>query len=968
MRDSFRTCDQIEIFQRAPLAQILFVLQKFKLLTELDSRMSASVLSSAREKSCEWDTYVIPQQSGQFDLCVELAESEQGLRGYFEYKNQQFAPDTVARMQEHFVRVLEGLVSDPAACIGELPLMSNAERQKTVLAWSRSQEPTKSGQCLHRLIESQVKRTPDGIAVQQDGQRLTYRDLNERANRVAHYLRHRGVVPGVIVGLCLERSINLIVGMLGILKSGGAYLPLDANYPTDRLGYMLQDSQVQIVITQQDQLGRLPAANFRTICLDSEWETIVQFPDSVVEGTEAPDDLAYVMYTSGSTGHPKGVMIEHRSIANYVYAITDVVGLTACDRVLQFASPSFDTAAEEIFPCLTTGAMLVLRTPTMIDSVSGFLDRCRDWRVTVLDLPTSYWHEVVVCMELERMALPASVTTVIIGGERVLPQIVQRWARSVGSSVRLLNTYGPTETTVAVTVSDLTGIGVSEDLKGDLPIGRVIPQASVYVLDRYRQPVPVGVTGELYIGGVGVARGYMGRCDLTEEKFVPDPFSKQAGARLYRTGDLVRWRHDGQLDFRGRVDRQVKIRGYRIELEEIEAVLNRHPDLERVVVEVREDQPGDKRIVAFIVPHPHNRLGLGEFREQLRSLLPAHMIPSLFIELEALPLTANGKIDRRALRVAADSRASKVELTSEYLAPRDATEQTLAHIWSEILYVKDVGVHDNFFELGGHSLLATQLVSRVQSLFRVTLPLLEVFARPTIAGLAEAIIKAKGDKNPAQDTARQVIARVARSTPLPLSFAQERMWFLYQLSPDGAAYNIPASVRLHGPLNKTALRWSVSELVRRHDAFRTTFTKADGQPHQVIHASLEPLWTDEDLRVLPKEARETRALELATAEARRPFILDHGPLLRILLIQLDEEEHVLMINTHHIISDLWSFGIIARELVTCYNSFCAGNPVVFQPTPEIQYADFAQWQRAWLTGSVLAEELRTGSPSYLIFQ
>jgi len=943
--------------QRAPLAQILFVLQKFKLLTELDTRMSTSVPSSVEERLREWDAYVIPQQSGQFDLCVELAESDQGLSGYFEYKEQLFAPDRVARMREHFVRVLEGLVSNPAATIGELPVMSDAERQETVFAWSRSQEAAKSGQCLHRLIESQVQRTPDAIAVQQDGQALTYRDLNERANRVAHYLRGRGVVPGVVVGLCLERSINLIVGMLGILKSGGAYLPLDIDYPTDRLEYMLRDSQVQVLVTQQDQLGRLPSTNPHTICLDSEWEAIARFSDRVVEGTEAPDNLAYVIYTSGSTGHPKGVMVEHRSIANYVHAITDIVGLTAHDRVLQFASLSFDTAAEEIFPCLITGGILVLRTSTMADSVSGFLDRCRDWHVTVLDLPTSYWHEVVVGMELEQVAFPASVTTVIIGGERVLPQIVQRWAKSVGSTVRLLNTYGPTETTVAVTVSDLTGAGVVEDLQGDLPIGRVIPQASVYVLDRHRQPVPVGVGGELYVGGVGVARGYMGRPDLTEEKFVPDPFSTQAGARLYRTGDLVRWRHDGQLDYRGRVDRQVKIRGYRIELEEIEAILNGHPDLERAVVEVREDQPGDKRIVAFIVPHSHNKLGLVQFREQLRCLLPAHMIPSSFIELEALPLTPNGKVDRRALRVAADSRASKVELTSEYLAPRDATEQMLGHIWSEILHVKDVGVHDNFFELGGHSLLATQLVSRIQALFRITLPLLQVFARPTIATLSDAIRKAQGGGNPEQEGVRQVITRVARGMPLPLSFAQERMWFLFHLSPDAAAYNIPASVRLHGPLNKAALRWSIGELVRRHESLRTTFTKADGQPRQVIHASLEPLWTDEDLRALPQEMREQRALELATAEARRPFVLDRGPLLRILIIQMGEEDHVLVMNTHHIISDQWSYGVIVRELVKCYNSFCAGNPVPIQPELDIQYADFAQWQRAWLTGPVLAEQL-----------
>jgi acyl carrier protein len=375
----------------------------------------------------------------------------------------------------------------------------------------------------------------------------------------------------------------------------------------------------------------------------------------------------------------------------------------------------------------------------------------------------------------------------------------------------------------------------------------------------------VGVPGELYVGGVGVARGYRGRPELTDTKFIPDPFSSLPGARLYRTGDLVRWRPDGQLDYRGRVDRQVKIRGYRIELEEIEAVLNRHPDLERAVVEVREDQPGDKRIVAFMVPRPQNRLGLVQLREQLRSQLPAHMIPSAFVEMETLPLTVNGKVDRAALRVATDSRASKVDLTSEFLAPRTPTEQVLADIWGEILHVKDVGVHDNFFELGGHSLLATQLVSRVQALFRVVLPLRQVFERPTIATLAEVIKRSQEAVTQQAERDRRMMTKAARGTPLPLSFAQERMWFLYQLSPTGAAYNIPASVRLHGPLNRAALRWGVAELVRRHDALRTTFATVDGQARQIVHASLDPLWVEEDLRGLPREMREARALELATA-------------------------------------------------------------------------------------------------------
>ncbi len=942
---------------RAPLAQVLFALQPFALLAELDIRRNVTQPAVAEAGLSPWASFVIPQQSGQFDLCVEMAESEQGLSGYFEYKDALLSPDRIARMQEHFVRLLEALADNPGRTVGSLPLMSEIERRDTVMSWGQSSGGMKPDQCLHRLIEQQARRTPDAVAVEQDGQSVTYRELESRANRLAHYLRRRGVEPGIVVGLCLERSINLIVGMLGILKSGGAYLPLDADYPTERLEYMLRDSEVRVLVTQQEQLARLPATNPHTVCLDSEWDQIARLPDDSLQGTDALDNLAYVIYTSGSTGHPKGVMIEHRSIVNYVQGITGIVGLTAWDRVLQFASMSFDTAAEEIFPCLATGATLVLRTPMMVDSVSGFLERCRQWNLTMLDLPTAYWHEVVTRMDLEQLHFPEAVKTVIIGGERVLPALVQRWTRHVGTRVRLLNTYGPTETTVAVTWADLTDANAHGDSIGDLPIGRPIPHASVYVLDRQQQSVPVGVAGELYIGGVGVARGYRGRPDLTAAKFDSDPFSNRPDARLYRTGDLVRWRSDGQLDFCGRVDRQVKIRGFRVELEEIEAVLNRHPDLERAVVEVREDQPGDKRIVAFMVPRPNNRLGLLQLREQLRTQLPAHMIPSTFIELEALPLTVNGKVDRRALQVAADSRASKVDLTSAYLAPRTPLEQVLADIWGEILQLKDVGVHDNFFELGGHSLLATQLVSRVQALFRITVPLRRVFERPTIATLAEVVKEAQQGQSGIQDNKAYEITRAARGGPLPLSFAQERMWFLYQLSPEAAAYNIPASVRLHGPLNKPSLRWAVGELVRRHDALRTTFAQVDGQPRQIIHDSLEPLWAEEDVRRLPAEMREPRTLELATIEARRPFDLERGPLLRILLIQVGDEDHVLVVSTHHIISDQWSYGVIARELVGSYNACCGRKPFGMAPDLVIQYADFAQWQRRWLTGSVLAEQL-----------
>lgn len=645
--------------QQGTLSQVLFVLQRFKLLAELDEELGRGTVGAPVADVSRWDGYVLPQHSGQFDLCVELSEGSRGMHGYLEFKPRLFDADTMVRFQRHFVRALEGLVSSPGLAIGELSLMDEAEQRAVLEQWSGGRAPIGDAHCVQELIEAQARKTPDALAVQQGDRRLTYRELDARANQLAHYLRRRGVGPDVVVGLCLDRTPEMIVGLLGILKSGGAYLPLDADYPTERLEYMLADSLVRVIVTQQDQLGRLPVSNSHTICLDSEWGEIGRCPDSEAFTAASSGNLAYVIYTSGSTGHPKGVLIEQRSLANYVQAITAAVKLKTGDQVLQFASLSFDQAAEEIFPCLAAGGTLVLRHATMVDSVSEFLESCARSKVTVLDLPTAYWHEVVTRMDVEALPWPPSVRHVIIGGERALPQVVERWGKLIGREVGLLNTYGPTEATIAATFYDLTGLGCEGPVPAEIPIGRPIPHVSVYVLDQKGRAVPIGVSGELHIGGVGVARGYLGRSEAAgSTRFLPDPFSGRSGARIYRTGDLVRWRSDGQLEYRGRADRQVKIRGYRIELEEIEAVLNRQPEFEQAVVEVREDQPGDKRIAAFLVPRPDNRLGLVQLRERLRGLLPAHMIPSSFTELEALPKTPNGKVDRQALRVALDSRAS----------------------------------------------------------------------------------------------------------------------------------------------------------------------------------------------------------------------------------------------------------------------------------------------------------------------
>ena len=906
--------------QASPVS-VLFALQRFHMLHQLDSDMTNS--RGGRPSSIDtnvWDPFVIPQQGGPFDLSLEMTESDAGISGCFEYHATLFNSESIGRMKEHFLQILGGMIEHADRPVSELSLMTDDERDRVLKEFNRHAAHEPEGKSIQQRFEDQVRKTPDALAVTHETHHVTYRELNGRANQLAHYLRARGVGPEVVVGLCLERSIDLIVGLLAVGKAGGAYLPLDPDYPPKRLELILEDARIRVLLTRTDLLTRLPSAHPHTVCLDSECEAIARLSETPPSHEGTDRNLAYVIYTSGSTGQPKGVMIEHRSLMNYVEAISKHIGLCSDDRVLQFASIGFDQAAEEIFPCLAAGGALILRNSRMLDSMARFLDACREWRITVLDLPTALWHELVARMETDTVTLPPSIRVVIIGGERALPHALARWFTLAPRSVRLVNTYGPAEVTIAATLGDLApssaGIETCE-----VSIGRPLTQVQVYVLDASLRPAPIGLTGELYVGGVGLARGYV-KPELTADRFVASPPWIESQPRLYRTGDLARWRADGTLEYRGRVDRQVKIRGYRIELDALESMLGSHPDILQVAVDMREDLPGDKRLVAFIVPRPGSNLNITRLKLDLKEIIPGYMIPSAFVELEALPKTSHGKLDRRAIHVALDSRASKLDVTSAYMAPRDATEALLAQIWGEILHVRDVGIHDNFFELGGNSLLATQLVSRVQSLVRATVPLRLVLESPTIASLAQLIHQISRDAEPVDE--RPPMARVPRESPIPLSFAQERMWFLHQLAPDSSAYNIPASVRLHGPLDKDALRCGIVELVQRHESLRTTFGEVDGHPVQRVHATLDPLWTDEDLRGIVREQREEIALQTATTEARRSFDLTRGPLLRVLLIQLEDEEHIILLTTHHIISDQWSYGIIARELVENYNAHCDG--------------------------------------------
>jgi amino acid adenylation domain-containing protein len=525
----------------------------------------------------------------------------------------------------------------------------------------------------------------------------------------------------------------MVVGLLGILKAGGAYVPLDPAYPSERLAFMLEDSAVPVLLTQQRLVDRLPQHEAQIVCLDTQWEAIAQYSSQNIAGGVNAENLAYVIYTSGSTGKPKGVIIQHRSLVNYTTAVCIEYEIEKCDRFLQFSSISFDVSAEEIYTSLIKGATLVLRTDSMLDSIGVFLQKCRDWEITVLALPTAYWHELTAFLNKETFALSPSLRLVIIGGEKALPERLKTWIEYVGQRVRLVNNYGPTEATVGATIYDCSAL---DSASTQVPIGRPIRNVQTYILDRYQQPVPIGVPGELHIGGDGLARGYLNRPDLTQEKFISNPFSNEPGLSLYKTGDQVRYLPDGNIEYLGRIDNQVKIRGFRIELGEIEAMLAQHPDVREAVVVVREDVPGHKSLVSYLVLHQNPAPTVNQLRDFLKQKLPNYMVPSTFVMLEALPLTPNGKVDHKSLP-APD--LNSLLQKSDFVAPGTPTEELVASIWAKVLGVEQVGINDNFFELGGHSLLATQLLSQVSDTCGVELPLSKLFEAPTVASISNYI-------------------------------------------------------------------------------------------------------------------------------------------------------------------------------------------------------------------------------------
>jgi amino acid adenylation domain-containing protein len=859
---------------------------------------------------------------------------------------RRFHTDTIRRMLGHLGTLLEGMAADSASPVASLPLLTETERQRLLVDWNATHLPYPADRCIHELVEMQAARTPDAVAIVFRDQQLTCRELDCRANQLAHHLQRHGVGPETLVGICTERSPEMIVGMLGVLKAGGGYLPLDPSYPEERLALMLEDAQVSVLLTQGDILERLSVLSRldSVLRLDADWEIIAGGPKDKPVSNVAPENLAYVIYTSGSTGRPKGTLLQHRGLCNFSTAFVQEFELTRESRFLQFASSGFDASVAEIFAPLVAGSSVHLAPDQTLMSIPDLTALLQRQGITAATLPPA----VLKLLPAEEVA---GLRTVASVGEACSPDIVERWA----PGRRFLNGYGPTETTIGAAWCEVHGLPPRAT---NVPIGRPIPNARIYVLDPSLQLVPIGAPGELHIGGLGLARGYLRRADLTADRFIPDPFSGEAGARLYKTGDLVRHASGGDMEFLGRIDRQVKLRGFRIELGEIEATLGRLPAVQQAAVVAQEVEAGESetglaaenQLVAYVVPEDESKFDVSDLRNSLKENLPAYMVPSTFVTLETLPLTPSGKVDRRALP---PPEGVRPDLKAAYAPPRTPVEEVLAELWARSLGVERVGVHDDFFDLGGHSLIATQLVSQVRRAFEVEIPLRELFEAPTVADLAERVEDALRSEAGLE---APPIEPITREDDIPLSFAQQRLWFLDQLAPANLFYNIPTAVRLEGALDVEALQRSLNEIVRRHEVLRTTFRVKDGKPIQVIAPKPSVSLPVEDLTHLAEEEREAEALRLVQEEARQPFDLTEGPLLRARLLRLGDRDHVAAVTTHHIVSDGWSMGIFVEELSALYGAFSQGKA---SPLPElaVQYADFAQWQRQWLQGDALEAQL-----------
>ena len=908
--------------------------------------------------------------TGNFSLDLGTGDVQIDLN----YDPDELGLNQIESMAHCYLQVFAMMTEQPATVFGNSPLLHPDEIEQ-LRSWNETEAPYPTDKCVHELFEEQAAKTPDAVAVVFENEEISYGELNARANRLAHRLRKLGIGPEVLVGLFVERSVEMVAGLLAILKAGGAYVPLDPEYPAERLSFMAKDADLKALLCHGATQERLPECAARILDMDAEAEAIARERSENPTRLVGPDNLAYVIYTSGSTGKPKGVMVEHRNVLAILHGFEYLAPSGAPPVGTSITPSSFDVSVWEFFSNLCFGGTLHVLHREQFASSEDFSNYLVTNRITCTYIPPALLSDLVA--RLENQDAPITLERILVGVEPIQQGILQR-LRDISRDMSIINGYGPTETTICATLFDFQE---ATNPERRTPIGTAVANYRIFLTDANLQPVPIGVPGELYIGGAGVARGYLNRPELTAEKFIPDPFSDDPKARLYRTGDLCRQLPDGNVEFLGRIDTQVKIRGFRIECGEVENALLSHPDVREAVVDAR-GEGAEKQLVAWVVgtddtvratdvgatgrsPVQGGRSPVrDELRTYLRGMLPDWMVPSVFVFLDALPLTPSGKIDRRALPApeASDS------LGTEYVAPISPTEELLAGLWAAVLKRESIGRFDNFFDLGGHSLLATQLTSRVRDSFQVELPLQAVFEHPELSTLAEAISSSRQSMpGPgARDDNKQTLPPIKRQpadVPRELSFAQQRLWFLDRYEGGSSStYNIPTAMRFEGALDVDALQSSLHWMVERHESLRMTFPERDGEAGVVVLSTADFEFPIHDLRHSAPTGRQLQ--QRIDEHAARPFDLARGPLFRAEILQFAKEDeqaedgraaHVLLINMHHIISDGWSMGVFIDEWRRAYIALAGGHRPTLAPLP-IQYSDYAYWQRQWLQGEVLEQQ------------
>ncbi|TCS92394.1 non-ribosomal peptide synthetase [Hazenella coriacea] len=881
----------------------------------------------------------VPTGLSEYDLTLYIDEGEQ-LYGRWEYRTDLFERVTIERMTDHLIQLLHEVCKSPEQPIEKISIITEAEKKLVLYDWNQTEVPFPREKGLHQLFEEQVLLTPHHTAVIYGDQTLSYDELNRRANQLAHFLREKGVQEDQAVGVCIERSFDLIVALMAILKAGGAYLPLDTESPAARLEQILQDADSSFCLIQDQFQKKFASMNVESIALKQSWETIETYSEQNIDLDVNPEQLVSIYYTSGSTGKPKGVASTHEGWVNRMVWMQRKHQMVERETALHKTTLTFDDSAVEIFWPLMVGARIALIEPGLHRDPRAIIDAGIRYQATLIQFVPSMLRMVLDNMTPEDKEQLSCVRVVISSGEALPAGLVEKFLERMPGT--LFNTWGATEVSIDSTVHTCS----EEDVQrgGIVSVGRPFDNNMVYVLDDDLQPVPIGVPGDLYLAGIGLAREYINQPDKTKEAFIENPFVP--GTRMYRTGDRGYFLKDGSIIFLGRKDNQVKIRGMRVELGEIESTLRRDPGVKEAVVIVQE-HGNVKRLVAYIATHVVGGVDIQSLRSFMSEQLPNYMVPSYYMLLDELPLNANGKIDRQALPQP-DLSENVLDHTVE---PTTEAEKSLATIFSEILGVQRVGIHDDFFVLGGHSLLAVQVVSRIQNTFNVKIPLRSIFESPTVAQLIEVIEKEKATLCDFKQ-----LQKVDRTQTLPVSYSQKRMWFLHQLEPLSTAYHMPFCIHLQGKLDVEALTQGLQQMIDRHEILRTVFQESEGEPAQSI---LETIHVD--LPVIPffhilKHQRMEQAKAWYLEQMKAPFDLKEGPLVKFTLLQIDEEEFVLVMILHHILADGWSLDIIKRELTQVYQGIVEKQNFSLPPL-QIQYADFAYSQRKWMEGEEFQNQL-----------